>query len=100
MHLPWGSALAAPVGSLGGLFTQPLFTLGLQHVEASCRASPGGGGYLPSTWSVLQGTAPCPSPSWFPKLTCPPWLPALWWLEPYLSYSHIFLQLICGIYRK
>ena len=47
-------------------------------------------GCPPPTWSAPPGTAPLPSFSQSLEWAGPPWLPAFWWLQPYLFYSHIF----------
>ena len=100
ISLPQGPALATPVDGISRLFALPLSVLGLWHDGTSHRASWGGGGYLPSTSPVPQGTALCPSPFLPLILTSPSWPPTLCQLEPYPSCSHSFASLIYGIYRK
>ena len=97
---PKGPALVTPFNDLSRLFAPPSFVLALWHDRTFCRASLDGGDYLPPTLPVPPGTALHPLPSWLLIQTSPPWLPALWWLEPCPSYSHIFQSLIYGIYRK
>ena len=100
ISLPQGPVLVTPFDDLSGPFVLPPFILGLQHDGTFCRASLSGGDYLPLNLPVPPGTALHPLPFQLLIPASPPWLLALWWLEPCPSYSHIFQSLIYGIYRK
>ena len=100
INLPRDPALVAPFDDLSRWFALPLFILHLQCDGTSRTASLGSGDYLPPTLPAPQGTALHPLPSWLPIPISPPWLPALWQLEPCPFYSDISWSLIYGIYRK
>ena len=72
ISLPQGPALVAPFDDLGGPFALPLFILHLWHGKTFCKASLGGGDYLPPTLPVPQGRALHPLPSQFLIPTSPP----------------------------